>query len=213
MTEIKQYVSNINGYYVKDAEARESINGKADAGTTLSDYGITDAYTKTEVDESLSTKASTDDTYTKTEIDTKFNLTNFNDYDYTDISASVSSGIRIRDNSYIKVVTNADGSLAKIYGQVQVYNDSADDSDNYMYIQTSLRPSTDITINCLGMRFGLSTLHDGNTQGGYLSSVTIKSNGQVRIPLAVPSDWTQTWVILSPCLLFIKDFGDTPDVI
>ena len=54
MTENKQYVSNINGYYVKDAEARESLNGKADTGTTLSDYGITDAYTKNDIDYKMS---------------------------------------------------------------------------------------------------------------------------------------------------------------
>lgn len=36
-----------------DSSLASKINGKADAGTTLSDYGITDAYTKTEVDNAI----------------------------------------------------------------------------------------------------------------------------------------------------------------
>ena len=56
----------------------DAIAGKATAATTLSGYGITDAYTKTEVDTALSGKAATattlsgygiTDAYTKTETD------------------------------------------------------------------------------------------------------------------------------------------------
>ena len=69
MNENKQYVSKINGYYVKDSDARESkadksttytktevdtaLGNKADKSTTLDGYGITDAYTKSEVDSAL----------------------------------------------------------------------------------------------------------------------------------------------------------------
>ena len=38
-------------------EVKESINSKADKATTLDGYGITDAYTKTEVDDELAAKA------------------------------------------------------------------------------------------------------------------------------------------------------------
>ena len=37
-----------------DSTLADKINNKADAGTTISDYGITDAYTKTEVDNAIS---------------------------------------------------------------------------------------------------------------------------------------------------------------
>lgn len=60
-----------------ETSARESaitqietaLSGKADSATTLSGYGITDAYTKSEVDTALAGKADTATTYTKTEVD------------------------------------------------------------------------------------------------------------------------------------------------
>lgn len=54
---------NVKGvnYDIKDATARESVetleSGKADNATTLAGYGITDAYTKTEVDAAIAAKS------------------------------------------------------------------------------------------------------------------------------------------------------------
>ncbi len=45
-------------------EVKESINGKSDKATTLAEYGINDAYTKTEVDTALANKPGFDDVYT-----------------------------------------------------------------------------------------------------------------------------------------------------
>ena len=57
----KDTLKEIQAYITSDAEAAAamtaSINGKADKNTTLSGYGITNAYTKTEVDNALSAKA------------------------------------------------------------------------------------------------------------------------------------------------------------
>lgn len=53
-----------------DTQIQTALSGKADASTTLSGYGITDAYTKTEVDNALAGKANTATTYTKSEVDT-----------------------------------------------------------------------------------------------------------------------------------------------
>lgn len=60
-------IKKLNDYDIKDGVAREGIatlneevsaldSGKADKGTTLSAYGITDAYTKTEADEAIDEK-------------------------------------------------------------------------------------------------------------------------------------------------------------
>lgn len=139
-----------------------------------------------------------------------FNISVFENYTYTDFTIHTSTGVRIRDNSRITIARNADGSIAKIYGFIAVYNDSADDASNYLSIQSNLRPAEDITINCLGMRFAISTYLNGNIDGGYWSDVTIKTTGEIRFPLSTPTSYTYTWAQYMPCLLFIKDFGDTP---
>ena len=54
-----------------NAALKTKLNGKADKGTKLSDYGIADAYTKSETDTKLDAKANADDVYTKTQTDTK----------------------------------------------------------------------------------------------------------------------------------------------
>ena len=58
-------------------QLRQDVNNlattKADKATTLSGYGITDAYTKTEVDGKISSKANSSDVYTKTETDQQIN--------------------------------------------------------------------------------------------------------------------------------------------
>ena len=65
--------TTLSGYGITDAytksEVDTALSGKADTATTLSGYGITDAYTKTEVDTALAGKANTANTYTKTEVD------------------------------------------------------------------------------------------------------------------------------------------------
>lgn len=55
----------IEADYLKAAD----IANKADKATTLAGYGITDAYTKGEVDSAVGVKANSADVYTKTEVD------------------------------------------------------------------------------------------------------------------------------------------------
>lgn len=58
-------------------QLRQDVNNlattKADKATTLSGYGITDAYTKTEVDGKISSKANSSDVYTKSQTDSAIN--------------------------------------------------------------------------------------------------------------------------------------------
>lgn len=58
-------------------QLRQDVNTlattKADKATTLSGYGITDAYTKTEVDGKINSKANSSDVYTKAETDNAIN--------------------------------------------------------------------------------------------------------------------------------------------
>lgn len=58
-------------------QLRQDVNNlatsKADKATTLSGYGITDTYTKTQVDGKINSKANSSDVYTKSETDSAIN--------------------------------------------------------------------------------------------------------------------------------------------
>lgn len=83
---IKSYVNNewvkVNQDKNDEQDAdltqlRQDVNNlattKADKATTLSGYGITDAYTKTQVDGKINSKANSSDVYTKSETDNAIN--------------------------------------------------------------------------------------------------------------------------------------------
>lgn len=59
-------------------QLRQDVNTlattKADKATTLSGYGITDAYTKTEVDGKINSKANSSDVYTKAETEDQIDI-------------------------------------------------------------------------------------------------------------------------------------------
>lgn len=84
-----------------------TVNGKADKATTLEGYGITDAYTKTEVNSSLNNKADKattlngygiTDAYTKTQVDSK-----------TAIATTSTTGVVKPDGTSITV--DGDGTI------------------------------------------------------------------------------------------------------
>ena len=64
-------ISDATDSAITPAAVKAGLAGKADKGTTLANYGITDAYNKTEVDSKLNAKANSADVYTKTEVDAK----------------------------------------------------------------------------------------------------------------------------------------------
>lgn len=60
--------------YEKKVDAQIALNKKADKATTLSGYGITDSYTKTEEDTKLKDKADASNVYTKQQVLDKLDL-------------------------------------------------------------------------------------------------------------------------------------------
>lgn len=133
-----------------------------------------------------------------------FNLTTFNSFTENDMTPSQGS---IESGSKITVAVNNDGSLAKIYGLLTVASTNIDDTNAYVSIQTSLRPAQDITINSLAVR-GVYVSTGFNGIGA--SDVIIKTTGEVRFVTPLTSVTTRCRLIVSPCLLFVKDFGDAP---
>lgn len=135
------------------------------------------------------------------EIINKFTLNRITKY--TNPSQVTISGGTI-ESIDVTVATNSDGSIAKIYGYVTSYASGI--NNPRITIGTSLRPSTNISINA-GVQF-----YSADSGKNGISSLEIKTNGEVIIQI-----WNSYYesggkfiANLSPCLYFISDFGDTP---
>lgn len=101
----------------------------------------------------------------------------------------------------ITLAKNYDGSVAKLYGTLVV--DANSNLGCEVTLQTSLRPKTDITINCLGIRQQTTTLTEF-----FSVNPTIHTDGTVTFSFGTSTGNRGHKIILFPCLLFIKDFGD-----
>ena len=147
---------------------------------------------------STATLANTNANKALTEI-SNINLTSFNDLTVTTTNGSVNT-------ANVKVAKNSDGSLAKIYGSI--YMTGMTSTATVTISDTGLRPEEDIVINgaCLSERF-MST----GDASIYPQSYTIKTNGTVEISVyGQSSEAPRNYIFLEACLLFIKQFGDTP---
>ena len=147
---------------------------------------------------STATLANTNANKALTEI-SNINLTSFNDLTVTTTNGSVNT-------ANVKVAKNSDGSLAKIYGSI--YMTGMTSTATVTISDTGLRPEEDIVINgaCLAERF----MSSGDASI-YPQSYTIKTNGTVEISVyGQSSEAPRNYIFLEACLLFIKQFGDTP---
>lgn len=106
----------------------------------------------------------------------------------------------------LSVAKNTDGSLAKVYGAINIGNIS-NQAEVEITFTTSLRPETAITINSIvyARQYGYNT-----DIVGLMRDLTIGTNGVVTINIPLYSTSTVCEVSIIPCLLFIKDFGDVP---
>lgn len=121
-----------------------------------------------------------------------FNLTSFE----TITSGSVVDGTGSISSLNITIAKNSDGSLAKIYGDI--------DTNDYVgsiSISSSLRPTSNITINNVAFRYR----PDNNTMG--FQPITISTDGTITIQV---NSLSSTKTQLIPVLIFVKDFGDVP---
>ncbi len=131
------------------------------------------------------------------------NINTFQNYTSTsDFSRTQGSGSVTYAN--LSVATNADKSLCKIYGQIVVSSSSAGSLRVKLTADTGLRPTTAITINCLGV-----ALHDTSTSvPDNKINVIINTDGTIEFDVYNQGQSTINF-FLFPCVLWVKDFGDT----
>ncbi len=99
---------------------------------------------------------------------------------------------------------NTDGSMGKVYGYITTRCTNPGSSGTIALGDTGLRPTSNITIN------GLITAQINATGAIYPVSLTINTDGTAEIPVWSLAANDTVMFIISPCLLFAKDFGDTP---
>lgn len=129
----------------------------------------------------------------------KLNLVNFTDYTIT--------GNNI-DNNFktLHVATNSDASLCKIYGEIRsTYQGSTEVT--FTTGDTGLRPTSKITIQGTCLR-QTSTV-DGHS-AVYYQSFDINTDGTISWKVSSASTVTGLRYMFMACLIFVKDFGDTP---
>ena len=133
-----------------------SIAGKADKSTTLEGYGITDAYTKAEVDTAVNAKANSADVYTKAAADAK-------------IAAAVANADHLKRQraDALPEVASADADTIYMVAKPKA-NESDDDVYNeYLLITSTSAPVYNATENvpAAGGKFAASkvTVPEGKT--------------------------------------------------
>ena len=101
---------------------------------------------------------------------------------------------------------NSDGSLAKIYGRVR-FSSGYNGDCVITTSDTGLRPETAITFDGCAIRIGRTS----SGSNVFTQSFTLNTNGTVTATIANSTTYTSLDVMFIACVLFIKDFGDTPE--
>ena len=130
-----------------------------------------------------------------------FNFTSFKDLALNVTNATVGA-------NDLKVATNADGSIGKVYGRVQFTRTG---SNNTFTGTSDLRPTEQITISSLGDLYFKTSTSSGSWVIWSNISLTIDTDGTITFTTnASTSNAGFGMIIFKPCLLFMQSFGDTP---
>lgn len=180
----------------------DTADGKADnagltANTALTNAGTANTNIGTMANLETTDKTSLVNAINEVEVNIeKFNFTSFTPYNADNTTCnncSITAGS-------ITVATNSDGSIAKIYSDVNIMPTSSTCS---IVMNTGLRPTSNISIGACG--------YARNNTTGYMNNcyMTISTTGVVSLEINANTGVEHN-VLYFPCLYFMKDFGDQP---
>lgn len=213
LTDYNSDMSKIdNGIHTAQSTAT-GADGKADANAT-SIGTLTNLTTDVKTDlvsainevdghadtaQSTATNANTAATTANTKITA---ITNYLDLvTFYDHHSATSTSATISDVS-MHTACNVDGSLGKVYGSIDFTPTTTGNTVITLTTKSSLRPASTIAINALGFCF-----RSGSQPFLYTADAEIDSDGTVRIN-GFGTQGLLHRIVLHPCLLFMKDFGD-----
>lgn len=134
------------------------------------------------------------------------NLTNYLDInDFGTATPTVTGGSTGNTISY---ASNTAGTLGKLYGTIQI---TCTGSNVAFTFDTPFRPATALTINGVMTRCYTFTPADATKWSQeQFTSFTIGTDGKVSVSLGGTSSTMTVRFNFYACLLFLKNFGDTP---
>ena len=140
----------------------------------------------------------------------KFNLNVFKTYGTSEVT--VSDGTMT--GGQITVATNSDYSIMKVYGKVNINSNNGVWNTSITLpnvIPEAYRPESDITVSPCGV-----PITDSSSTSKYLEAsiiqLIIRSNGNITISFNKGTNIQLTYaLILIPFVIFVKNFGDTPE--
>ena len=133
----------------------------------------------------------------------KFDFTTFTTYGVSDVSYTGNGNLI---NCSLTLAKNSDGSIVKLYGDFYVAG--ATNNGNLVISNTGLSPSEEISIKNLGLYIGYGAGGLGDIYG---TSATFKTNGDIYITVASTGASGSMRKCYFPCVIFLKQFGDTPN--
>ncbi len=214
-TQMKTNADNIataiSGVQTATTTANQANTTANQANTTAGNAQTTASQANTTAGNAQSTANSALSTATTAqakanEVDSKvenFNLSVFESVPVSSITRT-GSGV-IANNSRINVAKNSDGSLAKIYG---IINIDGGGQAGTITIPTSLRPESNLTIDGVVLK---AFKRSNNIIDFTVVTMSIATNGNVTINYNNTATTDTNVFVFTACLLYIKNFGDTPD--
>ena len=185
-----------------NSTAQSALSTANTASSTATSASTTATNAQTTANSALSTATTAQTTANQVASDLnafeqELNFTHFDDITLSATGGTISS-------QSVKIASNEDGTIAKIYGHCKVTATGAVTLSG----TSRLRPTTNITISCLGFLFAMT--NDGSiSRVASPADVTITTTGNITISSNyVWGDIKDFY--LFPCMLFLKDFGDTP---
>ena len=169
--------------------AINEVDGHADSAASVANSASTTA-------NAASTKANA--------LEAALNLDTINQYSsFTVTGDGVAASI---EGGTVTIAKNSDGSLAKIYGNINIES-SATSGDCYIRItsDSGLRPSTDLTITGTNISFAQDVTVPR------WGDLIVKTTGEVLYKFNKYSNKYTSNKIFA-CLIFVKDFGDQPQL-
>lgn len=188
ITELQEYVSS----YFDNLDVQEEIDNKLDE---MASDGTLAEIINEQVFDTLNDRI--DELQTQiSNINEYFNINSFTTYTQ-DLDIIEGSGTNI---SRLTVARNSDGTLCKIYGNIRFTGCTQYVSNKFLLnVDTGLRPEENIDINGIIIPEVYA----------YIPNVRIRTDG--RLEIYITPNESDFYVYLPACLIFVKNFGDTPE--